>query len=96
MVTIQAPEVARWREDTPGCAHHIHLNNAGAGLMPWSVLVAITDKVPILPQDFQGWREYAEYAVSIAFGFFTGTDSGDFPVTNGSSASRTSRATASV
>lgn len=31
----------QWREDTPGCAHHIHLNNAGAGLMPRSVLGAI-------------------------------------------------------
>lgn len=45
---------------------------AVASIFAMSVLVSITDKVPILPQDFQGWREYAEYAVSIAFGFFTG------------------------
>jgi selenocysteine lyase/cysteine desulfurase len=32
----------RWREDTPGCATRIHLNNAGAGLMPQSVPEAIT------------------------------------------------------
>jgi selenocysteine lyase/cysteine desulfurase len=42
-VTSVPSVVARWREDTPGCAHHIHLNNAGAGLMPLSVSVAITE-----------------------------------------------------
>ena len=35
--------IARWRSDTPGAAHRIHLNNAGAGLMPAPVLAAITD-----------------------------------------------------
>jgi selenocysteine lyase/cysteine desulfurase len=30
-----------WREDTPGCANQIHLNNAGAGLMPRGVLDAM-------------------------------------------------------
>jgi hypothetical protein len=39
-------------------------------LMSW--VVSLTDNVPILPQDKQGWIEYAEYAASIAFGFFTG------------------------
>jgi selenocysteine lyase/cysteine desulfurase len=34
--------LARWREDTPGCAQRVHLNNAGAGLMPRSVLHTIT------------------------------------------------------
>src|SRR5438105_1729250 len=37
------PEVERWRADTPGCANVIHLNNAGASLMPTSVLRAIND-----------------------------------------------------
>lgn len=37
-----AAEIARWRADTPGCAHRIHLNNAGAGLMPRPVLDALT------------------------------------------------------
>jgi selenocysteine lyase/cysteine desulfurase len=32
----------RWREETPGCSRCIHLNNAGAALMPRSVLEAIT------------------------------------------------------
>jgi selenocysteine lyase/cysteine desulfurase len=31
----------RWRDDTPGCVNRIHLNNAGAGLMPRSVVEAI-------------------------------------------------------
>ena len=39
-------------------------------LMSW--VVALVDGVPILPQDKQGWIEYAQYAASIAFGFFTG------------------------
>ena len=36
-------ELARWRADTPGCAHRNHLNNAGAGLMPTPVLGAMVD-----------------------------------------------------
>src|ERR1700745_1262304 len=32
------PSVKQWRDDTPGCANRIHFNNAGAGLMPRSVL----------------------------------------------------------
>src|SRR5258706_637889 len=35
------PVLKQWREDTPGCAHQIHLNNAGAGLMPRGVLDAM-------------------------------------------------------
>jgi selenocysteine lyase/cysteine desulfurase len=31
-----------WRQDTPGCASVIHLNNAGASLMPQTVLRAVT------------------------------------------------------
>jgi len=33
--------VRRWRLDTPGCAGRIHLNNAGAALMPRPVLAAV-------------------------------------------------------
>jgi selenocysteine lyase/cysteine desulfurase len=36
------PQVLQWREDTPGVSHRLHLNNAGAGLMPRTVLNAIT------------------------------------------------------
>lgn len=34
--------VERWRAETPGAADCVHLNNAGAGLMPRAVLEAIT------------------------------------------------------
>ena len=33
--------VKAWRDDTPGCANQIHFNNAGAGLMPRTVLDAM-------------------------------------------------------
>src|SRR5579864_9028407 len=35
------PLLQQWRDDTPGCTNQIHLNNAGAALMPRSVLDAI-------------------------------------------------------
>ena len=33
-------KIRKWRDDTPGCAHRIHLNNAGAALMPSAVIDA--------------------------------------------------------
>ena len=36
-------QLDRWRRDTPGCWERIHLNNAGAALMPQPVLQALTD-----------------------------------------------------
>jgi selenocysteine lyase/cysteine desulfurase len=38
---ITDDDIAAWRLDTPGCAARIHLNNAGAGLMPMPVVDAI-------------------------------------------------------
>lgn len=38
---IMSDALRRWRADTPGCAHRNHLNNAGAALMPQSVIDAI-------------------------------------------------------
>ena len=35
-------DIEQIRAETPGVAHRLHLNNAGAGLMPASVLAAIT------------------------------------------------------
>jgi selenocysteine lyase/cysteine desulfurase len=40
-VEISDDQIRRWREDTPGCAGRIHLNNAGAALMPRPVLDAV-------------------------------------------------------
>src|SRR3954453_20877141 len=42
-VTDPDDQVARWRADTPGCAHRIHLNNAGAALMPSPVVAAVRE-----------------------------------------------------
>ena len=39
------PLLERWRADTPGAAHRIHLNNAGASLMPRPVSGAITGHI---------------------------------------------------
>jgi selenocysteine lyase/cysteine desulfurase len=35
------PSLQLWRDETPGCANRIHLNNAGAALMPRPVVDAI-------------------------------------------------------
>lgn len=35
-------QLKKWRDDTPGCSHRIHLNNAGAALMPKPVIDAIS------------------------------------------------------
>ena len=40
--TIDTQRLRQWREDTPGVRHRIHLNNAGAGLMPTPVVSAMT------------------------------------------------------
>lgn len=36
-----AADVARWRADTPGCTGRVHLNNAGAALVPRPVADAV-------------------------------------------------------
>jgi selenocysteine lyase/cysteine desulfurase len=37
-----ATDLARWRAATPGCTDRVHLNNAGAALMPRPVLEVVT------------------------------------------------------
>lgn len=43
MTNSSAKQINRWRGDTPGCGHTIHLNNAGAALMPRPVIDAVYD-----------------------------------------------------
>jgi selenocysteine lyase/cysteine desulfurase len=40
-------QIERWRSETPGTAHRIHLNNAGAALMPQSVLDACKEHLEL-------------------------------------------------
>jgi cysteine desulfurase / selenocysteine lyase len=48
MATTDVPvELKQWRLDTPATATHIHLNNAGAALMPRPVVDAIQHHVDL-------------------------------------------------
>src|SRR5258706_8017324 len=62
------PVLKQWREDTPGCANQIHLNNAGAGLMPRGVLDAIVGHLS-REANFGGYEsaDDAEAAVADAY-----------------------------
>lgn len=60
-----APAVARWREDTPGCAKRIHLNNAGAAMVPRAVRQAVDQHLDL--EDQLGGYEAAEARIE-AFG----------------------------
>lgn len=53
-----APAVAKWREDTPGCAKRIHLNNAGAAMVPRVVRQAVDQHLDL--EDQLGGYEAAE------------------------------------
>jgi selenocysteine lyase/cysteine desulfurase len=44
---VTEDSIRRWRRDTPGCEGRIHLNNAGAALMPAPVLKAIRDHLDL-------------------------------------------------
>lgn len=57
--------IDRIRADTPGCTERIHLNNAGAGLMPAPVLHAITDHLE-LESRIGGYEAAAEREDEIA------------------------------
>lgn len=39
--------IAVWRAETPGCTHRVHLNNAGAALMPSPVTSEMTDHLTL-------------------------------------------------
>lgn len=44
---FSASELTRFRAETPGCAERIHLNNAGAALMPAPVLAAMVEHLEL-------------------------------------------------
>jgi selenocysteine lyase/cysteine desulfurase len=44
---FSAEEIAKFRNDTPGCREVIHLNNAGAGLMPAAVTRAVQGHIQL-------------------------------------------------
>jgi len=46
-LTISEQQLAQLRADTPACEDLIHFNNAGASLMPDSVLKAVTDHLEL-------------------------------------------------
>jgi hypothetical protein len=45
---------------------------AVASILSMSAIVGKLDNVPVLPRNAYEWREFAEYGISIAFGFLTG------------------------
>jgi hypothetical protein len=45
---------------------------AAASLLCMAAVVGRLDNVPVLPRTSYEWREFIEYGLSIAFGFFTG------------------------
>ena len=63
--------ISKLRQETPGCANRIHLNNAGAGLMPLPVIDAIKEYID-LEANIGGYEAAAQEAIAIN-GFYTST-----------------------
>ena len=63
MITDES--VTKWREDTPGVANRIHLNKAGAALMPRPVYQAMVDYLAI-ERDIGGYEAADQQAGEIA------------------------------
>jgi hypothetical protein len=62
-----------------------------AAIVAMSAVVAEVDKVPVLPTDRQGWREYLEYGASIALAFFAGAVCRQTAIAMSTPAAKTSR-----
>src|SRR5437016_371077 len=62
---MQATSLTDWRQDTPACAHCLHLNNASASLMPRSVVEAMTAHLA-LEQEIGGYEAADRVADQIA------------------------------
>ena len=58
MTVAAASDLARWRAETPGCEHLVHINNAGAALVPRPVRNAIDAHLDL--EDRLGAYEAAE------------------------------------
>ena len=54
-MSVPESQVEQWREDTPGCRHVAHLNNAGAALQPRPVLDAVLGHLT-LEQEIGGYE----------------------------------------
>jgi selenocysteine lyase/cysteine desulfurase len=63
-VSAEALDVRRLRDETPGCAHRVHLNNAGASLMPEPVLAEVRAHLE-LEARIGGYEAEAEAAEEI-------------------------------
>jgi selenocysteine lyase/cysteine desulfurase len=55
LIADRAPDLSRWRADTPGCARLVHLNNAGAALVPKPVSDAVSAHLA-LEQELGGYE----------------------------------------
>lgn len=62
-------QVARWRRETPGCRHRVHLNNAGAALMPAAVLDTVVAHLE--REAVMGGYEAADAAAEEVTGTYT-------------------------
>src|SRR5947208_7805132 len=63
-VTLTPADIARARADTPGCERVVHLNNAGAALLPEPVLDAVIGHLR-LEARLGGYELAAERAAEI-------------------------------